>query len=116
MNNVTMKKTKHIWPAFALGAVAIISISLASTVSSQGGYPPPTSLIAQTQAVGSGQIKLSWQKPSSSEVIGYNIYRDGAKIDNVIGANTLSYFDGSLPPSTAYDYFVKAVYLGVEEA
>jgi len=81
-----------------------------------GDFPPPTNLTATTQSIGSGQIQLAWQKPSSNEVIGYNIYRDGAKIDNVIGANTLSYFDGSLPPSTAYDYFVKAVYLGVEEA
>jgi len=111
-----MKKTTHIWPSLALGAVVIISISLSSAVFSQGGYPPPTSLIAETQAVGSGQIKLSWQKPSSSGVIGYNIYRDGAQIDNVIGANTLSYFDGNLSPSTVFIYFVKAVYLGVAEA
>ena len=111
-----MKKTKHIWPSLALGAVVMISMALSSAVFSQGGYPPPFSLIAETQAVGSGQIKLSWQKPSSSGVIGYNIYRDGSQIDNVIGANTLSYFDGNLSPSNVFNYFVKAVYLGVAEA
>src|SRR3989338_1341944 len=116
MNNATIKKAKHIWPSLALGAVVIVSMSLSSAVFSQSGYPPPTSLIAETQAVGSGQIKLSWQKTSSSEVIGYNIYRDGAYFDYVIGANTLSYYDTNLPPSTSFDYFVKAVYLGVAEA
>src|SRR3989338_3369844 len=115
MSDTAMQKTKHIWPSLVLGVASIVSISLASAVFSQGGYPPPTDLIAETQAIGSGQIKLKWQKPTSSEVIGYNIYRNNSYLDYVIGANTLSYYDSNLRPSTAYDYFLKAVYLGVSE-
>ena len=110
-----MKNSKHI-TFTALALVITAAVSFGSTAFSQGGYPPPTGLTATTQSVGSGQIKLAWVKPSSNAVIGYNIYRDGAYLDYVIGGGTLSYYDGDLPPSAAYDYFVKAVYLGVAEA
>lgn len=100
----------------ALALVIIAAVFISTTAFSQGSYPPPTGLTATTQSVGSGQIKLVWVKPSSSEVIGYNIYRDNVYLDYIIGAGSLSYYDTDLPPSTAYDYFVKAVYLGVAEA
>ena len=110
-----VKNSKHI-TFTALALVITAAISFGSTAFSQGGYPPPTGLTATTQSVGSGQIKLAWVKPSSNAVIGYNIYRDGAYLDYAIGGGTLSYYDGDLPPSAAYDYFVKAVYVGVAEA
>ncbi|TSC67376.1 MAG: hypothetical protein CEO19_260 [Parcubacteria group bacterium Gr01-1014_73] len=109
-----MKNSKHI-KFIALALTVATAVSIGAIVFSQGSYPPPTGLTAQTQSVGSGQIKLNWQKPSSNEVIGYNIYRDGVYLDDVIGGGTLSYYNTNLSPSTSFDYFVKAVYLGVAE-
>lgn len=109
-----MKNPKHL--TFAALALVAALVSIGAVAFSQGSYPPPTGLTAATQSVDSGQIRLAWVKPSSNDVIGYNIYRDNVYLDYVIGGGTLSYYDNSLPPSISYDYFVKAVYLGVAEA
>lgn len=111
---MTVKNPKHI-TFTALALVIIAAVSIGATAFSQGSYPPPTGLTATTQSVGSGKIKLAWVKPSSSEVIGYNIYRNGVYLDYTIGADSLSYYDTDLSPSQLFTYFVKAVYLGVPE-
>ena len=62
--------------------------------------------------VGSSQVDLSWtastDNAGGSGVAGYNVYRDGSKVNSSLVATT-SYSDTGLSASTQYSYTVSAV-------
>jgi chitodextrinase len=66
--------------------------------------PPPTSLTATT--VSDSEIDLSWTAPSTGDVIGYRVYRNGNPVDNTAGT---SYRDSGLQGFTTYTYTVTAL-------
>jgi chitodextrinase len=66
----------------------------------------PTGLTATASSA--TQVDLSWQASSDNvSVTGYTIYRDNAVLATVSG-NILSYTDGTVVPSTTYNYSVDA--------
>lgn len=77
----------------------------ATTLSATDTTAPsaPTNLTAN--AVSSSQINLSWTASTSTDVIGYAIYRNGTKVSAV---NGVSYSDTGLSSGTNYCYTVKA--------
>lgn len=78
------------------------------------GNNPPENL--QAQLIGS-TAHLSWESPSSDAVasilLGYNIYRDGGKIDSLVQALTYEDDMSQLPYGT-YTYEVSAQYSDAE--
>ena len=69
----------------------------------------------QAQVVSHNQINLTWQDNSTDET-GFEIYRKAAGetefvVINVASANTTSFNDTGLQPSTTYEYMVRAVNL-----
>lgn len=73
--------------------------------------PLPTPLNLQAVAIGH-DAHLSWDQPNydptSETLIGYNVYRDGLKL-NTTPVTVLIYVDYGLPPGQ-YNYCVKALY------
>jgi len=69
------------------------------------GLNPPENLIAAT--IGNN-INLSWDTPSSKTLLGYNIYRDGTKI-NASPVTETYYTDADMSPGS-YQYSVTTVY------
>lgn len=73
--------------------------------------PPttPTGLSAKT--VNANQIDLSWN-PSTDKggtgIAGYNVYRDGSKLNKAL-VTTTTYGDSTLQPGKTYSYKVQAV-------
>ncbi len=68
---------------------------------------PPKNLAA---SININDVNLSWEAPISGNgtLLGYNIYRDGVKINSTTITN-LVYSDNDLDPNT-YSYVVKATY------
>jgi hypothetical protein len=82
---------------------AAVAVTVNNTTT---GTPPttPTGLVAT--AISSSQITLSWTASSSSAgVTGYNIYRNGTKINT---STTTTYPDSGLTALTLYSYTVAA--------
>lgn len=71
-------------------------------------FAPPSGL--QATVIG-GQVELSWSPPSR-DLLGYNVYRNGEKI-NLNLVNTTYYTDEN-PPAGVLEYSVTAVYPGGE--
>ncbi len=71
------------------------------------GTSPSTPLDLQASAVTARSVTLSWSAASDSGagVSGYRIYRDGVRIDFIVG---LSYAVTDLQPSTTYRFTVQA--------
>jgi hypothetical protein len=78
-----------------------------------GGIPsPPSSLFSPLQ--GRHGILLVWNKGSSPDVAGYNLYRSVASGQNYMKLNaelltSQAYFDRALTPGTTYYYVVRSV-------
>ena len=53
-------------------------------------------------------VSLSWTESPETDVVTYNIYRDGGLIDTVSDPTT-TYTDTGLTLGTSYDYQVSAV-------
>ncbi|MCF8351005.1 MAG: S8 family serine peptidase [Bacteroidales bacterium] len=71
-----------------------------------------------TAVPGIGRSSLNWQKPSSSDVLGYNMYRSYNITDTTFGDTVLvndilitdtSYIDYEVIPDTTYQYLYKVV-------
>ena len=63
-----------------------------------------------TATGGDGQVVLAWESPAGSggsDIISYQIYRDGLSIESV-GGEVLTYMDGGLLNGTEYTYRVTA--------
>ncbi|MDR0830119.1 MAG: hypothetical protein LBN95_08425 [Prevotellaceae bacterium] len=73
----------------------------------------PQSLAATTTAVG---IKLTWLKPTSGTISGYDVYRKGvgeanySVIYTLHGEDNLHFEDVSISPELNYSYYVTAFY------
>ncbi len=68
--------------------------------------PPSAPDNLQAQAISASQIDLTWEASSDNvKVAGYNVYRDGVKVDE---SETLNYSDTGLTRETSYDYHVTA--------
>jgi fibronectin type 3 domain-containing protein len=78
----------------------------ATTLSVEEGPPPPEQVTA-TEA-GSTQIFVTWTPPSGSEseVVGYNVYREGNFVGLVVAT---AFTDTGLSPETTYRYTVSSV-------
>ncbi|GHT19239.1 hypothetical protein FACS189429_6720 [Bacteroidia bacterium] len=98
--------------------VAVISqnerVKLISTKSVEDLTPSaPTNLVATKGTMG---IYLTWQKPATGEVSGYEVYRKGygdasfQSVSAFYGQNEIAYFDMQLLPNRDYTYYVKAFY------
>ncbi len=86
-------------------------------VTSSGGgggdvTPPSVPTGVNGAPVGSSEVDLSWSASTDnvggSGVAGYNVYRDGSKV-NVGLVSSTNYADTGLSPSTQYGYTVSAV-------
>jgi Bacterial Ig domain/Fibronectin type III domain/Carboxypeptidase regulatory-like domain len=80
---------------------------LKETPKSQDTTPPnpPANLVILSG--GSGQLNLSWQASSSSDLSGYNIYRNGIKVADKVNSTTFG--ESGLVNNTLYAYQVSAV-------
>lgn len=78
-------------------------LACATTIADSIAPAAPTSLAATANS--SSQIDLTWLAPVDSDVVGYDLYRDGVKVAT---AKTTSYSDTGLASSTTYSYTVKA--------
>jgi hypothetical protein len=56
-------------------------------------------------------VILTWEMPTGGNADSWNVYRDGALLDNV---TSMTYTDEMVDPEVEYGYYVKAVYAGVE--
>ena len=64
-----------------------------------------------TATPGDGQVELTWSEPADnggSAILGYNVYRDGTKL-NEDPLAALTYLDTGLTNGTSYEYTVAAV-------
>ncbi|MFP4470478.1 MAG: C25 family cysteine peptidase [Bacteroidales bacterium] len=66
--------------------------------------PPPENLTAQ---VNGDDVTLSWNAPERFELMGYNVYRDGVMVANMMTQTTMTDPDC---PEGSYWYAVSAVY------
>jgi len=73
---------------------------------------PVTNLMA---TVANSSVTLTWFKPSNSDVIGYNIYRDNQMIMSLTENSAISYTQYNVP-SGSYSYCVTARYADKESA
>jgi hypothetical protein len=74
-----------------------------------GGYnfPQPGNLVLQQSA---GRITLNWQPPEGDAVLlGYNVYRDGIKLNEVIHSFT-TFIDENVEAAKMYAYYITALY------
>ena len=73
-------------------------------------FCPPVALKAE-KIRGINSVRLTWNEPlmNASNVIGYNLYRDGVKV--LEGVNELAYID-AVPAEGVYNYSVTALYEG----
>ncbi|WP_043477313.1 glycosyl hydrolase family 18 protein, partial [Kitasatospora sp. MBT66] len=70
--------------------------------------PPTAPTNLRTTAVGSSDVTLAWNAATDNlKVAAYDVYQDGALVRTVTGS-TLAATVGSLSPSTAYTFTVKA--------
>ncbi|MDR2653042.1 MAG: fibronectin type III domain-containing protein [Prevotellaceae bacterium] len=73
----------------------------------------PQNLAAATTTVG---IKLTWLKPTSGEISGYDVFRKGvgeanySLIYSLYGEDNLHFEDVSIQPELNYSYYIKAFY------
>ena len=73
----------------------------------------PRELVATTTAIG---IKLTWLKPTSGTITGYDIYRKGAfdanysRIYSIYNEDNLHYEDIYIQPQLNYSYYITAFY------
>jgi len=93
---------------------ASTSSTVAVDYSGGGGDVTPPSVPTNLNGtpVGSSEIDLSWtgstDNSGGSGVAGYNVYRDGTKVNGSLVTST-SFNDTGLQPSTQYSYTVSAV-------
>ena len=76
-----------------------------------GGGPgpapaPPTALVVS--ATTDNSVSLAWAASTGPNLSGYNVYRNGAKVNPGLISGT-SYADSGLSSGTSYSYFIKAV-------
>jgi hypothetical protein len=101
-------KFYELWASYGKSApVAMATVKHGITIVIDDEPPtPPVNLTAKT--VSSTQIDLSWEASNDNiAVVGYYIYRDEVLVDSTV-ADTLTYQDMGLTPSTSYVYYVKA--------
>ena len=93
-------------PEFPAGAIrGNLSNTLMDDGHSHSALDVPDNLSSQVYS--STAAEIFWNRPaSSSAIIGYEIYRDGIRLDMTDGP---SYFDDSLASSTSYSYTVTAI-------
>ncbi len=66
--------------------------------------PPPVNLTAQLSG---NDVSLNWDEPERLEMLGYNVYRDGEMLAQMLTVNTM--MDGDCPDGS-YWYAVTCVY------
>lgn len=74
------------------------------TVGEPAYLPPPQDLTAQ---VNGDDVTLTWTAPERLELMGYNVYRDGVMVANMMNQTTMTDPDC---PEGSYWYAVTAVY------
>ena len=94
--------------------------SFTEKVTGCGGGTSQVSYKVAIQAVANHVVDLSWKASTSSDVVGYNVYRslDGAtwkKINASLTASTL-YSDSTVANSTTYYYAATAVDISGKES
>jgi hypothetical protein len=94
--------------------------SFAVKVTDCGGHVSQVSYKVVIQATANHVVDLSWKASTSSDVVGYNVYRslDGAtwkKINPSLTASTL-YSDSTVANSTTYYYAATAVDISGKES
>ncbi len=97
------------YPRSAGGSWASVVVLLDREVD----YCPPVALKA-TKERGVNNVRLTWNEPlmNATNVIGYNIYRDGQLI--IEGTSERAYID-PVPSKGTYTYTVSALYEGSDE-
>ncbi|MCM3749887.1 fibronectin type III domain-containing protein [Paenibacillus pasadenensis] len=82
-----------------------------SAVTAAPQVPVPTAPAAPaglTAAAGSGQVTLNWTPNSESNLAGYNVYRNGVKLNTSL-ISAASYTSTGLTNGTSYSFQVSAV-------
>ncbi len=86
--------------------------NMLSAVNAAGAGPvpdvtPPSTPTLSGSAAAPTRVDLSWTASSDDiGVVGYDVYRNGSKISNVVGTGLT---DATASPSTTYSYYVTAV-------
>jgi len=94
----------------------ITEIQQQSGVISFNFLMPDVEPVTNLQATPSGQsVQLTWNKPSSSDIIGYNIYRNNVLLTNLLDKENTSFTQYSVATGS-YSYCVTACYPGKESA
>jgi len=74
---------------------------------------PPSGLEVTLNDLGTSSTTVStslvWDAPVSRAFLGYNVYRNGTKLNTTL-LNVVSYSDLNLPRNASYTYWVTAVY------
>ncbi len=106
-DSTAVANTAYSYTVSAYDAVGNTSAqSTAKNVVTPDATAPTVPASLTSVAITHEQVVLSWQAATDNvAVIGYNVYRNGAKIGT---ASTLSYTDLAVTPSTGYLYTVSA--------
>jgi hypothetical protein len=69
----------------------------------------PSNSSVSVRAFASSRLDIVWGTSPSSDVAGYQVFRDGSRIATVDRPNGLRYSDNGLAPASAHGYIIKAV-------
>lgn len=95
-------------------AQTVISVPTVSHTTTNS-LPTPSGL--STSLITANVVTLSWNRPNTSSILGYHVYRNGQNIGNALNSTnsfdngntvTVSYTDTSVSPSQQYSYYVVA--------
>lgn len=87
-------------------AVFLVVQAIADYQERQANVVPDPPSALRISNVTSQQVELEWQDEATNE-LGYGVYRNGSKIDE-LSKDSTSYIDYTVEPSTIYEYAVVA--------
>jgi len=96
--------------AWAKDAAGNVSTSTKSQTISVTKKKPGAPKNPHGTALSVSQIEISWDIPLDTvDVAGYDIFRNSTTSTSIATANTLTYSDSGLSPSTEYVYYIRTV-------
>ncbi|WP_444998446.1 CARDB domain-containing protein [Aliikangiella sp. IMCC44359] len=97
----------HQYSVVAINTLGFASIPSLTVDASAGDVTPPDPVVLSGEVVGS-DIHLNWTASNATDLVRYDVYRNGEKIATLTDLSQLSYQDIGLA-NGSYQYRVKAV-------